>query len=46
MRFHFPVIIIDEDFRSENASGSGIRLLADALISKYQGQVGVTLPKI
>jgi hypothetical protein len=21
MRFHFPVIIIDEDFRSENASG-------------------------
>ena len=25
MRFHFPVIIIDEDFRSENASGLGIR---------------------
>lgn len=25
MHFHFPVIIIDEDFRSENASGLGIR---------------------
>jgi len=31
MRFHFPVIIIDEDFRSENASGLGIRALADAI---------------
>ena len=31
MRFHFPVIIIDEDFRSENASGLGIRALAKAL---------------
>ena len=30
MRFHFPVIIIDEDFRSENTSGLGIRALADA----------------
>ena len=29
MRFHFPIIIIDEDFRSENASGLGIRALAD-----------------
>ena len=29
MRFHFPVIIIDEDFRSENASGLGIRALAE-----------------
>ncbi len=31
MRFHFPVIIIDEDFRSENASGLGIRALASAI---------------
>lgn len=25
MRFRFPIVIIDEDFRSENASGLGIR---------------------
>jgi len=25
MKFRFPIIIIDEDFRSENASGLGIR---------------------
>ena len=25
MKFNFPIIIIDEDFRSENASGHGIR---------------------
>ena len=31
MRFRFPVVIIDEDFRSENASGLGIRALADAI---------------
>jgi 7-keto-8-aminopelargonate synthetase-like enzyme len=31
MRFRFPVIIIDEDFRSENSSGLGIRALAKAL---------------
>ena len=31
MRFNFPVIIIDEDFRSENASGLGIRALAYAI---------------
>jgi len=30
MRFRFPVIIIDEDFRTENASGMGIRALAKA----------------
>ncbi len=27
MKFRFPVVIIDEDFRSENISGSGIRAL-------------------
>ena len=31
MRFHFPIVIIDEDFRTENTSGSGIRQLADAI---------------
>ncbi|WP_017446618.1 arginine/lysine/ornithine decarboxylase [Gayadomonas joobiniege] len=31
MKFKFPVVIIDEDFRSENISGSGIRDLADAI---------------
>ena len=42
MLFHFPVIIIDEDFRSENASGLGIRALAQA-IEKEGGEVlGVT----
>ena len=31
MKFNFHIIIIDEDFRSENSSGLGIRLLADAI---------------
>ena len=31
MRFRFPIVIIDEDFRSENASGLGIRALAKAI---------------
>jgi arginine decarboxylase len=30
-RFRFPIVIIDEDFRSENTSGLGIRALADAI---------------
>ena len=30
IRFRFPVFIIDEDFRSENTSGLGIRALAQA----------------
>jgi arginine decarboxylase len=29
-RFHFPIVIIDEDYRSENTSGLGIRALAQA----------------
>ncbi|MGZ3268891.1 MAG: Orn/Lys/Arg decarboxylase N-terminal domain-containing protein, partial [Croceibacterium sp.] len=29
--FQFPIVIIDEDFRSENASGLGIRALASAI---------------
>ena len=42
MRFHFPVIIIDEDFRSENASGLGIRALAAAIEREGMEVLGVT----
>ncbi|MFC5300032.1 arginine/lysine/ornithine decarboxylase [Azospira restricta] len=42
MRFHFPVIIIDEDFRSENASGLGIRALAEAIEQEGMEVLGVT----
>jgi arginine decarboxylase len=42
MRFHFPVIIIDEDFRSENTSGLGIRALADAIEKEGLEVLGVT----
>jgi arginine decarboxylase len=42
MRFHFPVIIIDEDFRSENASGLGIRALAKAIEDEGVEVLGVT----
>ncbi len=31
MKFRFPIGIIDEDFRSENTSGLGIRALAQAI---------------
>ena len=42
MRFHFPVVIIDEDFRSENASGLGIRALAAAIEKEGFEVLGVT----
>ena len=42
MHFHFPIIIIDEDFRSDNASGLGIRALADALKNEGLEVLGVT----
>ncbi|MDX9873333.1 MAG: arginine/lysine/ornithine decarboxylase [Spongiibacteraceae bacterium] len=42
MRFQFPIIIIDEDFRSENASGFGIRALAKAIESEGIEVIGVT----
>ena len=42
MRFHFPIIVIDEDFRSENASGLGIRALADAIKKEGTDVLGVT----
>ncbi len=31
MRYHFPVVIIDEHYNAQNVSGSGIRSLAKAL---------------
>jgi arginine decarboxylase len=42
MRFNFPVFIIDEDFRSENASGFGIRALAEAIEKEGFEVIGVT----
>ena len=42
MKFRFPVIIIDEDFRSENISGSGIRDLAQAISTEGMEVVGFT----
>lgn len=42
MKFRFPVVIIDEDFRSENISGSGIRDLADAISKEGMEIVGLT----
>ena len=31
MKYHFPIVIIDEDYHSENVSGLGIRDLAKAI---------------
>jgi arginine decarboxylase len=42
MKFRFPVIIIDEDFRSENSSGLGIRVLAKAIEDEGFEVLGVT----
>jgi arginine decarboxylase len=42
MKFNFPIIIIDEDYRSENASGHGIRALADAIVKEGIEVVGMT----
>ena len=42
MRFHFPIVIIDENFRSENASGLGIRVLAKAIEAEGMEVLGVT----
>lgn len=42
MKFRFPIIIIDEDFRSENASGLGIRALAQAIETEGMEILGVT----
>ena len=42
MKFRFPVVIIDEDFRSENSSGLGIRMLAKAIELEGVEVLGVT----
>ncbi len=34
MRFHFPVVIIDQEYKAENVSGLGIRDLARAIEAK------------
>jgi arginine/lysine/ornithine decarboxylase len=41
-RFHFPIFIIDEDYRSENTSGLGIRALAQAIEKEGFEVLGVT----
>jgi arginine decarboxylase len=42
MKFRFPIVIIDEDFRSENSSGLGIRVLAKAIEDEGLEVLGVT----
>lgn len=42
MKFRFPIVIIDEDFRSENTSGIGIRALAEAIEKEGVEVLGVT----
>ncbi|RTD97930.1 lysine decarboxylase [Variovorax atrisoli] len=42
MKFRFPIVIIDEDFRSENTSGLGIRALAQAIETEGFEVLGVT----
>ncbi|MEO8272375.1 MAG: Orn/Lys/Arg decarboxylase N-terminal domain-containing protein, partial [Aureliella sp.] len=42
MKFRFPILIIDEDFRSENASGLGIRALAHAIEVEGAEVIGAT----
>ena len=41
-RFHFPIVIIDEDYRSENSSGLGIRALAQAIEKEGFEVIGTT----
>ena len=42
LRFQFPIVIIDEDFRSENTSGLGIRALATAIEKEGWEVLGAT----
>lgn len=42
MRFNFPIIIIDEDFRSDNASGLDIRALVEAIEKEDMDVLGAT----
>jgi arginine decarboxylase len=41
-RFHFPIVIIDEDYRSDNSSGLGIRALSQAIEKEGFEVVGTT----
>ena len=41
-RFNFPIVIIDEDYRSENSSGLGIRALAQAIEKEGFEVIGTT----
>ena len=40
MKFRFPVVIIDEDWRADSASGLGIRALAKAIEDQGTEVVG------
>lgn len=42
MKFRFPIVIIDEDYRSENTSGLGIRALAEAIENAGMEVLGTT----
>ena len=42
MKFNFPIIIIDEDYRSDNSSGLGIRVLAKCIEKEDWEGIGVT----
>lgn len=42
MNFRFPIIIIDEDFRTENSSGTGVRALASAVEKLGMEVIGFT----
>jgi arginine decarboxylase len=42
MKYRFPVVVIDEDYRAENASGLGIRALANAIEAEGMEVLGVT----
>jgi arginine decarboxylase len=42
MKYRFPVVVIDEDYRAENASGLGIRALAKAIEEEGLEVLGVT----
>ena len=42
MKFRFPIVIIDEDFRTDNSSGLGIRVLAKAIEEEGFEVLGVT----
>ncbi|WP_298857935.1 arginine/lysine/ornithine decarboxylase [uncultured Sulfitobacter sp.] len=42
MKFRFPIVIIDEDFRSDNSSGLGIRAIAEAIEGEGFEVLGAT----